>query len=93
MNATVSGSFYHGEMLGNRSKCCHRARSGDVKHPVEIGIEKTPIEPELASVPVRYLAIGFIDTDKCNLALVSALEDPGDVTMGKSRNRDGYALR
>jgi hypothetical protein len=56
-------------------------------------MEKMPIEPELASVSVRYLAIGFVDTDKFNVALVSALEDPGYVTMGKSRNRDGYALR
>ena len=56
-------------------------------------MEKTPIEPELASVPIGYVAIGFVDSDKFNVALISALEDPGDVTMGKSRNRDGYALR
>ena len=56
-------------------------------------MEVTPIEPELASVPVRYLGIGFIDTDKCNVALVSALEDPGYVTMGKSCNRRGDAFR
>ncbi len=89
----ASGSFYHGKMLGNRAKCRHRARPGGIEHPIKIGMEKTPIEPELASVPVRYLAIGFVDTDKFNVALVSALEDPGHVTMGKSRNRDGYALR
>jgi len=56
-------------------------------------MEKTPIEPELASVSVRYLAIGFVDADKCNVALVSALEDPGHVTMGKSCDRGGDAFR
>ena len=45
-------------------------------------MEETPIEPELASVP-----------DKCNIALVSALEDPGHVTRGKSCNRGGDAFR
>jgi hypothetical protein len=56
-------------------------------------MEKVPIEPELASIPIRYVAIGFVDSDKFNVALISMLEDPGDVTMGKSRHRDGYALR
>ena len=56
-------------------------------------MEKTPIEPELASVPIGHVAIGFVDSDNFKVALVSALEDPGYVTMGKSRNRDGYALR
>jgi len=60
---------------------------------MEISMEETPIEPELASVPIRYLGIGFIDTDQCNVALVSALEDPGHVTMGKSCNRRGDAFR
>lgn len=56
-------------------------------------MEETPIEPELASVSIRYVAIGFVDCDKFNVALISMLEDPGDVTVGKSRHRDGYALR
>ena len=56
-------------------------------------MEKTPIEPELTSVPVRYLAIGFVDSDKFDVALLSAFKDPGHVTVGKSCNRDGYALR
>jgi hypothetical protein len=56
-------------------------------------MEKTPIESEVASVPVGYLAIGFVDSCKFNVPLRSALKNPGDVTVGKSRNRDGYALR
>ena len=56
-------------------------------------MEKVPIEAEIASVPIGHVAIGFVDSDKFNVALSSALEDPRDVTMGKSRNPNGYALR
>ena len=35
-------------------------------------MEKTPIESEVASVPIGYLAIGFVDSCKFNVPLRSA---------------------
>jgi hypothetical protein len=93
VNATGSGGFDHGAVLGNGAKGCDRAWPRGIEHPVEIGMDKTTIEPELASVMVRYLAIGFVNSDKFNVAFVSALEDPGHVAMGKSCNRGGDAFR
>jgi hypothetical protein len=55
-------------------------------------MEKMPVESELTRVAVRYLVIGFVDSDKFEIALVGAFKDPRYVTMGKSRNRDGYAF-
>ena len=92
VNTTRSGRFDHSGVLGNGAKRRNRPRPGGIEHPVKIGMEKTPIESELASVAVRYFAIGFVDSCKFNVPLLSALKNPGDVAMGKSRNRDRYAL-
>ena len=92
VNTTRSGRFDNSGVLGNGAERGNRARPRGIEHPVKIGMEKTPIESELASVPVGYLAIGFVDSCKFNVPLLSALKNPGDVAMGKSRNRDRYAL-